>query len=67
MVSSRRKCKTAEFAIFMLYLLTCYSTKRKFGDEYFRFFLFMVLVQCIVNAVFARIGQLWLKYCNELS
>ena len=33
------------------------STKRKFGDEYFRFFLFMVMVQCVINAIFARVGQ----------
>lgn len=34
-----------------------HSTKRKFDDEYFRFFMFLVLVQCIVNALFARAGQ----------
>ena len=33
------------------------STKQKFGDDYFRFFLSLVLVQCIVNTVFARVGE----------
>ena len=33
------------------------STKTKFGGEYFRFFLFLVMIQCIVNATFARVGK----------
>lgn len=47
------------FGIFISYfiygLLQEKITKRKFGGEYFRFFLFMVLVQCIINALFARV------------
>ena len=42
------------------FALTLCSTKRKFGEEYFRFFIFMVLVQCIINAAFAQVGKLYL-------
>ncbi len=47
----------------MLILYPFDSTKRKFGDDYFRFFLSLVLVQCVVNAVFARVGKSPLLLC----
>lgn len=60
MASFKKRCKLAMHVACSVSVrtlpFTCCSTKRKFGDEYFRFFLFMVLVQCIVNAVFARTG-----------
>ena len=40
----------------------CHSTKRKFGDERFHYFMFLVAMQCIINAMFARLGKV-LKLC----
>ena len=35
-----------------------YSSKRKFGEEHFNYSVFLVGSQCIVNAIFAKIGKL---------
>ena len=34
-----------------------HSTKQKFGDEYFRYFGFLVGIQCIINASIAKLGE----------
>jgi len=49
-------CFVGIFVSYFIYaLLQEKITKRKFGDEYFRYFMFLVGIQCIVNAAFAKL------------
>ena len=34
-----------------------FSTKVDFDGERFRYFMFLVGVQCVINAIFAKIGK----------
>ncbi len=40
-------------------LITSYSTKENYGDEKFQYFMFLVGAQCVVNALFAKTGELY--------
>ena len=47
-------------------LIFSFSTKNKFGDERFHYFMFQVCFQCIVNCIVARTGMLHyiIRYCH---